>query len=115
MAEDLVGVGTAVPPQQGVVDAHGPEPQDDKLERRSCLLRAPEATEDLVDEIYWLSKTSRAASAWRSWQRSEIFWDGLHTNFVDRLHEVTVPTLILHGAEDRFVPVAWARRAHQMI
>ena len=73
------------------------------------------ATEDLVDEIYRLTKTSRAASAWRSWQRSEILWDGLRTNFVDRLHEVAVPTLILHGAEDRFVPVAWARRAHQMI
>jgi pimeloyl-ACP methyl ester carboxylesterase len=26
-----------------------------------------------------------------------------------------VPTLILHGAEDRFVPVNWARRAHRLI
>ena len=72
-------------------------------------------TADLVDEVYQITKKPEAARAWRSWQRNEIRWDGLHTNFVGRLHEVAVPTLILHGAEDRFVPVAWARRAHQLI
>ncbi|MDQ3834766.1 MAG: alpha/beta fold hydrolase, partial [Actinomycetota bacterium] len=44
-----------------------------------------------------------------------IRWRGLRSNFVDRLHEVAAPTLILHGAEDKYVPVAWARRAHTMI
>jgi pimeloyl-ACP methyl ester carboxylesterase len=26
-----------------------------------------------------------------------------------------VPTLILHGAEDKYVRVSWARRAHSLI
>jgi pimeloyl-ACP methyl ester carboxylesterase len=72
-------------------------------------------TETLVDKVYRLMKKSESARAWRSWQRNEIRWSGLHTNFVNRLHEVAMPTLILHGAEDRFVPVSWAKRAHELI
>ena len=72
-------------------------------------------TRDLVDEVFELAKEPGAGQAWRSWQRNEIRWRGLRTNFVDRLHEVAAPTLILHGAEDKYVPVAWARRAHTMI
>jgi pimeloyl-ACP methyl ester carboxylesterase len=36
-------------------------------------------------------------------------------NYVDRLHTLAVPTLILHGGEDRYVPVSWAQRAHNLI
>lgn len=72
-------------------------------------------TEGLVDEIYQLMKEPGASRAWRAWQRDEIRLGGLRTNFVDRLHELAVPTLILHGAEDGFVPVSWARRAHERI
>ena len=72
-------------------------------------------TEGLVDLVYPLTKEPGAARAWRSWQRNEIRWGGLRTNFVDKLHELAVPTLILHGAEDRYVPVSWARRAHALI
>jgi pimeloyl-ACP methyl ester carboxylesterase len=72
-------------------------------------------TRRLVDEVFQLAKQPGAGQAWRSWQRNEIRWRGLRTNFVDRLHEVAVPTLILHGAEDKYVPVAWARRAHTLI
>lgn len=69
----------------------------------------------LVDEVYQLTKKPGVGQAWRSWQRNEIRWSGLHTNFVDKLHTLTIPTLILHGAEDRYVPVSWAQRAHTLI
>jgi pimeloyl-ACP methyl ester carboxylesterase len=72
-------------------------------------------TEDLVDEIYQLAKKPGVGQAWRSWQRNEIGWEGFHTNFVERLHTLEVPTLILHGADDKYVPVSWARRAHKLI
>ena len=72
-------------------------------------------TENLVDEVHQLVKKPGIGRAWRSWQKNEIRWKGLRTNFVERLNELAVPTLILHGAEDRFVPVAWARRAHELI
>ena len=72
-------------------------------------------TGSLVDEVYRMAKKPGVGEAWRSWQRNEIRWSGLHTNFVDKLHTLAVPTLILHGAEDRYVPVSWARRAHGLI
>jgi pimeloyl-ACP methyl ester carboxylesterase len=72
-------------------------------------------TENLVDEVYQLAKKQGAGRAWRSWQRNEIGWEGLRTNFVDSLPTLAVPTLILHGAEDKYVPVSWARRANALI
>jgi pimeloyl-ACP methyl ester carboxylesterase len=72
-------------------------------------------TENLVDEVYQLAKKPGAGRAWRSWQENEIEREGLRTNFVDRLPTLTVPTLILHGEEDKYVPVSWARRAHTLI
>ena len=72
-------------------------------------------TEDLVDEVHRLVKEPGAGRAWRSWQENEIGREGLRTNYVDRLHELAVPTLILHGAEDKYVPVSRARRAHTLI
>ncbi len=72
-------------------------------------------TGNLVDEVHQLVKKPGMGQAWRSWQKNEIRWKGLRTSFVERLNELEVPTLILHGAEDRFVPVTWARRAHELI
>lgn len=72
-------------------------------------------TGNLVDEVYQLVKKPGMGRAWRSWQKNEIGWEGLRTNFVDRLHALAAPTLILHGAEDTYVPVSWARRAHTLI
>jgi pimeloyl-ACP methyl ester carboxylesterase len=72
-------------------------------------------TGSLVEEVHRLANKPGAGRAWRSWQRNEIRWGGLRTDYVDRLHTLSVPTLILHGAEDRYVPVSWARRAHSLI
>lgn len=72
-------------------------------------------TRELVDEVFQVAKKPGAGQAWRSWQRNEIRRRCLRSNFLDRLHEVAAPTLILHGAEDKYVPVAWARRAHTTI
>jgi len=35
--------------------------------------------------------------------------------YIDRLHEIKVPTLIVHGAKDRLVPLGCARQAHELI
>jgi pimeloyl-ACP methyl ester carboxylesterase len=72
-------------------------------------------TVELVDEVYQLVRKPGVGQAWRSWQENEIRREGFHTNYVDRLRELAVPTLILHGAEDEYVPVSWARRAHALI
>ena len=72
-------------------------------------------TSSLVDEVFQVAHKPGVGLAWRTWQRNEIGWSGLHTNYVGRLHTLAVPTLILHGAEDRYVPVSWAQRAHTLI
>jgi pimeloyl-ACP methyl ester carboxylesterase len=72
-------------------------------------------TRSLVEEDFQEAKKPRVGQAFRSWLRSEIGLGGFRTNFVEELHTLAMPTLILHGAEDRYVPVSWARRAHTLI
>jgi pimeloyl-ACP methyl ester carboxylesterase len=72
-------------------------------------------SEEMLDEIIALAKRAGAGTAFRQLQRSEYQWRGLRTNYLHRLSEVKVPTLLVHGAEDRLVPAGWAERAHGLI
>ncbi len=71
-------------------------------------------TKELVEDVYHAAK-ERKVEAFQSWLRSELGWNQLRTNFLDKLHEVTIPTLILHGAEDKVIPVSSAKKAHSKI
>jgi pimeloyl-ACP methyl ester carboxylesterase len=73
------------------------------------------AIEDALDEIIRLARKPGAGAAFRQLQRSEYRRRGLRTNYLDRLSEIQVPTLIVQGAEDRLIPVACAKRAHYLI
>ncbi|MBV8533084.1 MAG: alpha/beta fold hydrolase [Verrucomicrobia bacterium] len=72
-------------------------------------------TEEILDEIIALARRAGSGAAFRQLQRSEYQWRGLRTNYLHRLSEIKVPTLLVHGAEDRVVPVSWAERAHSLI
>jgi pimeloyl-ACP methyl ester carboxylesterase len=67
-------------------------------------------SDELVERVYQAVREPRAGKAYISFQRS-----GLHSNFTTRLHEITVPTLIVYGAEDTAVPLAYVQRAHALI
>ena len=69
----------------------------------------------LVDELMRLLHKRRAGAATRQLQRREISWRGFRTNYVNRLAEITIPTLILHGENDQLLPVTMAERAHRLI
>jgi pimeloyl-ACP methyl ester carboxylesterase len=69
----------------------------------------------MVEEDFQAAKKPGEGRAWRYWLVSEIGLGGFRTNFVEQLPTLAVPTLILHGEEDRYVPVSWARRAHALI
>jgi pimeloyl-ACP methyl ester carboxylesterase len=69
----------------------------------------------MVEEDFQAAKKPGEGRAWRYWLVSEIGLGGFRTNYVEQLHTLAVPTLILHGEEDRYVPVSWARRAHALI
>jgi pimeloyl-ACP methyl ester carboxylesterase len=72
-------------------------------------------TEAMVEETGRLLEDPRAGRAWSSFQKQEVGWGGLRTDFSDRLKGLVMPTLVVHGAQDRAVPVAWARRAQERI
>jgi pimeloyl-ACP methyl ester carboxylesterase len=42
-------------------------------------------------------------------------WHGLRSDMTGRLHEITVPTLLIHGAQDRALPLSYAQKAHALI
>jgi pimeloyl-ACP methyl ester carboxylesterase len=72
-------------------------------------------TEEMVEETSRLLDDPRAGRAWGSFQKNEVGWDGLRTDFSDQLRGLLMPTLLVHGSHDRAVPVAWARRAQERI
>ena len=71
-------------------------------------------TQDLVEEILQCMVARGAGRAWRSYLENEMDWSGFRNNFLHRLAEITTPTLIVHGSNDRLIPVKWAKRAHQL-
>ena len=87
--------------------------------RRATALTVWAATVDpppgLVDEVYAELQRPGATRAWRAFQRAEVRPSGLRTNYVDRLPDLAVPTLLVHGERDAFVPVEWAVRAATLI
>lgn len=67
--------------------------------------------DDLVEDIYRIVQLPGAGRAQTSWQRSEFRFDGLKTNHVSRLPNLTVPTLFVHGTADPLLPSNWSVRA----
>jgi pimeloyl-ACP methyl ester carboxylesterase len=72
-------------------------------------------SEEVLDKYFRLARRAGAGAAFRQLQRSEYQWSGMRTNYLDRLSEIKVPTLLVHGMQDKIVPVNWAERAHRLI
>jgi pimeloyl-ACP methyl ester carboxylesterase len=70
---------------------------------------------ELVDRVYQAAREPGAGRAYISFQRSEARWSGLRSNFTNRLHEISVPTLLVRGSHDTAVPRAYVERAHRLI
>jgi pimeloyl-ACP methyl ester carboxylesterase len=72
-------------------------------------------TPELMDEIMAAANQHLSERAFTSYQKDDVFVNGLKTVYIDRLHEIKVPTLIVHGELDGGVPLACAEDAHQRI
>lgn len=77
--------------------------------------RAAPPSSDLLDHVMRSMRRPHAAATFRKWERREVGWHGLRTCYVDRLPELDVPTLILHGADDPLIPIAVAERASRLL
>ncbi|SEO86976.1 Pimeloyl-ACP methyl ester carboxylesterase [Halogranum amylolyticum] len=71
-------------------------------------------TPELVDDV-WAVARDHDGRAWRAFQRNEVGFGGLRTNYVDRLPDLSVPTLLVHGEQDALVPADWTVRAGTLI
>lgn len=65
----------------------------------------------LVDDVLTELRRPRAAEAWTAFQRNEVGFGGLRTDYTRRLPDLRTPTLFVHGAADPLVPVGWSVRA----
>jgi pimeloyl-ACP methyl ester carboxylesterase len=72
-------------------------------------------SDELVEEARYLLAQPASGRAFRTFRKSEVSWSGLKTDLSDRLGELAVPTLLIHGDRDRVVPVEWAQRAHELL
>jgi len=75
---------------------------------------ATEPPQQLVEDVDSVVDR-RTVRAMRRWQRSEFRRSGFRTNYADRLSELGVPTLLIHGDEDPLLPPSWSRRAAERL
>ncbi|MBX0286879.1 alpha/beta fold hydrolase [Haloarcula salinisoli] len=71
---------------------------------------ATEPPQELVDDVDSVVDR-QTVRAMRRWQRSEFRQRGFRTNYADRLDELSVPTLLIHGSEDPLFPPTWSQQA----
>jgi pimeloyl-ACP methyl ester carboxylesterase len=79
------------------------------------LKRPGSVTEDLVEKVYRQLLIPGGTKAFSDFQNADISWQGLKTNFLDRLPELKVKTLVIHGGKDTLVPLEASEEAHQLI
>ncbi|SNZ06237.1 Pimeloyl-ACP methyl ester carboxylesterase [Natronoarchaeum philippinense] len=68
-------------------------------------------SDDFVAEVNERLRRSGAGDAFFAFMRGEFRADGVRTDYSDRLDELSMPTLLLHGADDSLVPPEWSEAA----
>ena len=81
----------------------------------NVLYDAHAASPALMAEIDAELRKPAAGRAAIAFQRDDLLWSGLRTDYIDRLSQVRVPTLLVHGRQDRVVPLRWAEQAQRLI
>lgn len=73
-------------------------------------MAATEPSRELVEDVA-SAVDPRTVRTMRRWQRSEFRACGFRTDYTDRLDELDVPTLLVHGDADPLLPRQWSERA----
>lgn len=82
----------------------------------TAIIRHPESlTDDLVTQVAQAMTNKDSQKAWNQFQRQELRWAGITTNYTPRLKDLRVPTLLIHGTHDTGVPLHDARKAAHLI
>ena len=92
--------------------------RSERLTRASLgsIVVDPDAVPDeVVAELHERVGRPGAGEAFRRWRLAEVTREGYRTDYTDRLGELEVPTLFVHGEADEVFPVEWARRAAERV
>lgn len=82
----------------------------------ATLVRDPaERTPGLMEAVWAAARRGRGFDQFAQWQRDQIGWNRLRTDYTRRLPSFPRPALIVHGDRDSGVPVAHARTAARLI
>ncbi|ELZ27720.1 alpha/beta hydrolase fold protein [Halosimplex carlsbadense 2-9-1] len=66
---------------------------------------------DAVDAVWAEAKRPGVGKAYRRFRAAEVGPEGYRTDFTERLDDLDVPTLLLHGEYDEVFPHRWSERA----
>lgn len=77
-----------------------------------AIVHDPRAiTPELEEEVFRLVQEPTVGRAFQSLQQHEVLPNGVRTVFLDRLAELKMPVLLVHGAHDTLVPLKDAEEA----
>ncbi len=86
-----------------------------KASLKKLLVNPNVLTDELVAKLMDVGRNGNSDRAFRTFQLSEVKNHGLRTCYLNRLHELTMPVLLLTGKKDSFVPSKDVKRASAMI
>jgi pimeloyl-ACP methyl ester carboxylesterase len=75
------------------------------------LVNPANLDEEFVDDAFREVQRPNAGDAYRRFQRAEVGWRGLRTNYADRMSELPVPTLFVHGEDDELISLEQSKAA----
>ncbi|GAA1836171.1 alpha/beta fold hydrolase [Agromyces salentinus] len=76
------------------------------------IVRSPSArTPELVQAVIGEASSTDGIAAFAEWQRDQVGWGGLRTDYSERLGSIATPTLLIHGELDSGVPLSRAEAA----
>lgn len=78
---------------------------------RQIVRNADARTPELVDAVVEEAASGHGMRVFGQWQRDQVHWARLRTDYTALLPTIPTRTLLVHGTHDRGVPIARARRA----
>ena len=75
------------------------------------VVRPENITEEFVDDVHRQIRRPNSGDAFFRWARAEMHLSGPRKNYFDRIPDLPVRTLFVHGKEDPLVPRELSRRA----
>ena len=86
-----------------------------KYTMKSILKRPGSITDELIDLIHQQVMIPGVAKAFSDIQDTYMTWKGVKTVYLDQLPQIQAKALIIHGDEDRLVPLASSQEAQRLI